>query len=115
MIVVLITFCFGQTAVFSLPCFGANAHQRRQRTDVALKRQKVLGFSTVKVEETKSGQKNFCSKTPGYTVNGNTWVPAICMIVVTSLIVFVSPLAWSSYRRCAPLLQQHQWGYHHSH
>lgn len=55
--IVLITFCFGQTAVFSLLCFGANAHERRQRTDVALKRQKVLGFSTVKVEETKSGQK----------------------------------------------------------
>ena len=31
---------------------------------------------------------------------------AICIIVVTSLIVFVSPLASSSYRRCAPLLLQ---------
>ena len=31
---------------------------------------------------------------------------AISIIVVTSFIAFVSPLAWSSYHRCAPLLLQ---------
>ena len=65
--------------------------------------------------EEDAKKKNFCSKTPGYCQN--TWVAAICIIVVTIFIVFVSPLAWSSYRRCAPLLQQgskHRWGCHNS-